>query len=108
MGNRHSGRAKTLPREQLVRRRASRFGRMKAQPQPLGRLRGDARGPVADSEDSVKESACRQRLDALVRVLETYRSGIVSPGILQDVAAVGRQDQLDVEQAGCLGKLAHL
>ena len=105
----HSGCSKTFSRQQLVSRRASRFGRMKAQvPEAFRGLSGHARRPVAHGEDSIKRSACGQRFDTRLRILETNRCGIVSPRILQDVAAVRRQHQFHVERASGLGKLADL
>ena len=75
---------------------ASRFSRMETQPQPLGRLRSYACRLVAHREDSVKRTACRQCIDTWFGILETNRRSIVAPWILENVAAVRGENQLDI------------
>jgi hypothetical protein len=81
---------------------------MKSKAHPLRRSRSHACWPITHGEDAVKRSARRQRLDARLGILEPYGGRVVAPRILQDMAAIGREDQFYVERASGLGELAHL
>ena len=101
----------TLARQQLVARGRGCGGGMTRQPEPFLHARRDHRRPIADGEHAVKRTRPgqlenRPRRRRLVREPDGNRP--VPPRILEHVAAIGREHQIDAETLGRLTERARL
>src|SRR3954463_9926628 len=81
---------------------------MKSKSQQFAGFRRDFRGSIADGNHSVERSSRLEGRDTWRRVFKANRCGIVAPGVVQDMAAVGSYDQFDSKDLGCLVKFTHL
>ena len=109
--HRQTGGAKLLARALLVARDGSGPGRMDGQIERLTGPRGDHRRPVAERNQSIEPASPRRvddRRHRSILVMEPDRNGAVLPRILEHVAPVGREDQLDAKPFGRFTERARL
>ncbi len=104
-------RTQTFTRQQLVARDRGCGGGMTRKPEPFLHERRDHRRTVTNGENAVNRSRPgqlenRPRRCRLVR--ETDRNRPVPPGILEHIAAVGREDQIHAETFGRVAERARL
>ena len=103
--------AQTLARQQLVARDGRGHRLMAREAQRLAHHRRDRRRTIADDEDAVdgiRAGALENGLDGTILVVEPHRDGGVLPGILEHVAPIGREDELDAEPLGGFAEHARL
>ncbi len=83
---------------------------MKPNPQTFGATCGDEGGTIAHRQDAIEWSAGSKGFDiALLGLgLKAKWRRAIAPGIVQDMAAIGGQDQIDTEPLGCAVELGHL
>ena len=109
--HRQTGVAKPLARALLVARDRRGLGGWPGSPSASRDARGDHRRPVADREDAVERrarAAATIAADRAVFVVEPDRNRLVPPRILEHVAPIGREHQLDAEPLGRLAERARL
>ena len=85
--------------------RLGRLRRMVEQAEGLAGQRRCLRSPIADLDDGCEGPLTRRFCDlarVLLRILEPQRDGIVSPGIVEDVAAVGAEDDFEAQLLGSI------
>ena len=75
---------------------------MARQPEARGRARGQDRRAIADREHAVKRRVPRggdDRLERRVLLVEADGDGAIAPRIVELLAAIGREHELDAELA---------
>ena len=70
---------------------------MKRDAQARGRFRRHQRGPIAHGHDAIERSRRDDLLDRFGGILETHGNGVVAPGIVEHVAAVGGERDVHAE-----------
>ena len=101
-------RGKLLAGEKLVPGRQNRIRRAERQTESGRDLSGHSRRLVAHRCDSIERTVRRQGLNSWRGVFEPHGHGIVAPGVVEHVAAVGRQDQVESHAFRCARKHVHL
>ena len=94
--------------EEFILRGLDGRRRTEAEAEFFGGSRGDVGGLVADGDDSAEGSAEDERFEAFGGIIKAQRDGVVAPGVVEDVAAVGGKDEVEVQFLGGVEKSSRL
>src|SRR5262245_9374289 len=110
-GNGQTGSPHALARAQFVGRGRRSLRRMPRNAQRLRRTGGDDRRPIADNEEAVERAIGGGREnggDRRVLVIKADRDGAVLPGVVNQVAAIGRKEEFDAKASRSLAEGSRL
>ena len=102
-GDTQSGGAEESAREVLIVAGAGGGGGVEGQVEETRGFGGEHRGTVADGGHAIEAEAA-EGVEGPDDVIEAHGDGAVAPGVVEDVAAVGGERQVDVHAAGGIGE----
>ncbi len=105
--NAQAGRPEERSREVLVVARAGGGGGVEGQVAQARGFGGEHRGTVADRGHAI-EPAAAEGIERPGDVVEANRDGAVTPGVVENVAAIGGERQVDTHAARGIGEDADL